>query len=133
MPPRRGWRIFGLCFYKDVAPTALGEPTSRRIERSKNTGPICKLFSNKFQFWFFHSFESGFVTFSIIELQNAFEISPAFASENTATTKRAVPYFWLTVRRRAFKYPKVFNFSSTSFISINRKLMKVTGNNFGVF
>jgi hypothetical protein len=24
MPPRRGWGIFGLGFYKDVAPTALG-------------------------------------------------------------------------------------------------------------
>jgi hypothetical protein len=24
MPPRRGWGIFGLDFYKDVAPTALG-------------------------------------------------------------------------------------------------------------
>jgi hypothetical protein len=23
MPPRRGWGIFGLGFYKDVAPTAL--------------------------------------------------------------------------------------------------------------
>jgi len=25
MPPRRGWGIFGLGFYKDVAPTALGK------------------------------------------------------------------------------------------------------------
>jgi hypothetical protein len=24
MPPRRGWGIFGLGFYKDVAPTVLG-------------------------------------------------------------------------------------------------------------
>jgi hypothetical protein len=24
MPPRRGWGIFGLGFYKDGAPTALG-------------------------------------------------------------------------------------------------------------
>jgi hypothetical protein len=24
LPPRRGWGIFGLGFYKDVAPTALG-------------------------------------------------------------------------------------------------------------
>jgi hypothetical protein len=27
MPPRRGWGIFGLGFYKDVAPTALGKST----------------------------------------------------------------------------------------------------------
>jgi hypothetical protein len=26
MPPRRGWGIFGLGFYKDGAPTALGIP-----------------------------------------------------------------------------------------------------------
>jgi len=25
MPPQRGWGIFGLGFYKDVAPTALGK------------------------------------------------------------------------------------------------------------
>jgi hypothetical protein len=25
MPPRRGWGIFGLGFYKDGAPTALGK------------------------------------------------------------------------------------------------------------
>jgi hypothetical protein len=25
MPPRRGWGIFGLGFYKDVAPTAPGK------------------------------------------------------------------------------------------------------------
>jgi hypothetical protein len=25
MPPRRGWGIFGLGFYKEVAPTALGK------------------------------------------------------------------------------------------------------------
>ena len=28
MPPRRGWGIFGLGFYKDFAPTALGKPNS---------------------------------------------------------------------------------------------------------
>jgi hypothetical protein len=30
MPPRRGWLIFGLGFYKDVAPTALGNYFGRR-------------------------------------------------------------------------------------------------------
>ena len=29
MPPRRGWRFLGLCFYKDVAPTALGSGRRR--------------------------------------------------------------------------------------------------------
>jgi hypothetical protein len=34
MPPRRGWGIFGLGFYKDVAPMALGKMLDRKtIER----------------------------------------------------------------------------------------------------
>jgi hypothetical protein len=46
MPPRRGWGIFGLGFYKDVAPTALekfngcdifaSEGDSHRIVQLKN-------------------------------------------------------------------------------------------------
>jgi hypothetical protein len=31
MPPRRGWGIFGLGFYKDVAPTALGNFSAARF------------------------------------------------------------------------------------------------------
>jgi hypothetical protein len=31
MPPRRGWGIFGLGFYKDGAPTALGKLCQQEI------------------------------------------------------------------------------------------------------
>src|ERR1039458_1521267 len=34
MPPRRGWGIFGLGFYKDVAPTALGN-SHREIRKTR--------------------------------------------------------------------------------------------------
>jgi hypothetical protein len=31
MPPRRGWKIFGLGFYKDVAPMALEKMRGSKI------------------------------------------------------------------------------------------------------
>jgi hypothetical protein len=37
MPPRRGWGIFGLGFYNDVAPTALGK-NGECFERREFTG-----------------------------------------------------------------------------------------------
>jgi hypothetical protein len=43
MPPRRGWRIFGLGFYKDAAPTVLGNFQPRGF----GLGQFTKHFSGK--------------------------------------------------------------------------------------
>jgi hypothetical protein len=53
MPPRRGWGIFGLGFYKDVAPTALGKQISLiHVEIAFADvdffGKSLKIFNNRF-------------------------------------------------------------------------------------
>jgi hypothetical protein len=40
MPPRRGWGIFGLGFYKDVAPTALGKARQKFHLRSQRIAKV---------------------------------------------------------------------------------------------
>jgi hypothetical protein len=63
MPPRRGWGIFGLGFYKDGAPTALGNclGTKRFILRSKTKLRQCLLTwdSDLFESEFLLALESG--------------------------------------------------------------------------